>query len=150
MAKKPNNSKIPKAKQPKVETAITPPADQQTNPATGEPVGEVTTQPAKDGDAKPDRDRTESTPKAGNGKSNKEASRKPQIQKRFENTDIEPVEVEGADVSLGKQVGPEEAVGYAMTQSDPVQAIKNLAHRRQLKDNTETYALMSQRGFDMA
>lgn len=122
-------------------TAITPPADQATNPATGEPVDQVTTEPDPgtppvDPKVIPKQERP---------------GRVPQGQRAIENMDIaEGIDVEGSDLTLGRQVNPEEAVAYAMTQEDPVRAIKRLNGARQLKDITSTFAKMEENGFKMS
>lgn len=72
------------------------------------------------------------------------------LPKAVQNTDIgEEVDIAGSDITLGRMVNPEEAVGYAMTQDNPITAVRQLQTRRQLSDTTATYALMEEHGYVM-
>lgn len=77
-------------------------------------------------------------------------SKRTRVQPVVENTDVgSEVDIAGSDITLGRLVNPQEALGYAMTQEDPVSAIRQLAARNQLSDVTDTYALMEDNGFVM-
>lgn len=157
--KKTRNQQIPKSNpdnkldQQEANTAIAPPANQQTNPETGEEVGKVTTTPDPEPTTAPVLP-AEPDPVAPADTEKPKTKRIPKV-----NTPEEPVrgpaediavghpddvEVKHMDIDHSTQLTPEQALGWAMTQKEPKAAINRLKRERRLLDVTGTYKALEE------
>lgn len=137
-----SNKPIPKNNEEQTETA--PPTDPKTNPATGAEIDNPLAEPTAPAETEP---KKVIVPKQNTRDTTR---RNGKVQRKIENADVEKMDVDQSDISLGRSINPSEAVAYAMTQADPVDAVKRLVRESQLSDHTETYKLMEDKGFPMS